>query len=328
MPEQINETSEQAQLLEYRSQHQSLQQETSASTYAHIATSPNTRKAYRGDVRHFMAWGGVLPTTPDVVVRYLEAHADSLNPNTLKRRLTAIKNWHTYQHFSDPTKHALVTKTLSGIFRVHGRALEKAKAMTIEQLTVLTEYLKANNKCVDWRNNALLQVGFFGAFRRSELVSICWEHMKFVPQGVEITITRSKTDQAGEGHVCALPYGNDKLCPVAALQSWQEKTSRSEGPVFVAISKSDNLLSRALSSASISLIIKKLAVACCLPEPEAFSAHSMRRGFATSASQKGVSLSAIMSHGRWRSERTVLGYIEEGQRFEDNAAGLLLSDPV
>ena len=159
-------------------------------------------------------------------------------------------------------------------------------------------------------------------------MAIQWEHVNFVPKGVEVFIARSKTDQKGEGHVCAIPLGNATICPVAALKRWRDKSNGSNGPVFLAMSKSDGLFSRALSPASISIILKNLAIECQLPNAEEFSAHSMRRGFATSASQKGASLSAIMGHGRWRSERTVLGYIEEGQRFEDNAAGLLLENPI
>lgn len=305
---------------------QTLQRGEPAYTYANIATSDNTRKSYRSDIRHFMAWGGVLPATPEMIVHYLELHANMLNPNTLKRRLTAIKHWHTYQQLPDPTTHPIISKTLSGICRVHGKAPDKAKAISIDQLTLLAQYLKDRNRVIDWRNNALIQAGFFGAFRRSELVAIRWEHVRFVPEGVEIFIPRSKTDQTSGGHVCALPYGNDGLCPVKALEAWQAMTQQTEGPAFMAISKSGRLLNRAIRPGSVSLILKSLVRACQLPDAEQFSAHSMRRGFATSARQKGATLASIMRHGRWRSERTVLGYIEEGRRFEDNAAGFLLGD--
>ena len=46
------------------------------------------------------------------------------------------------------------------------------------------------------------------------------------------------------------------------------------------------------------------------------------------ASQKGASLKAIMRQGRWQHVSTVLGYIEEGQRFEDNAAATVLEDAI
>src|SRR5581483_4716505 len=55
--------------------------------YLEAATSHNTRNAYQADIRHFLAWGGLLPSTPDVLLHYLQQHADTLNPRTLKRRL-------------------------------------------------------------------------------------------------------------------------------------------------------------------------------------------------------------------------------------------------
>jgi integrase len=292
--------------------------------YAREATSDNTRIAYRDDVRHFIAWGGVLPTTPDVLLQYLQAFAKSLNPRTLKRRLVALKHWHTFQGLVDPTGHPLIRKTISGILRVHGKPLEKAAALSVEQLSLIVDYLSARNKLVDWRNNALLQVGFFGAFRRSELVSIQWEHITFVPEGMEILIPKSKTDQESEGRVCAIPYGNKILCPVTALLQWREKSEFSIGAVFRSVTQKGNVSIKALVPASINFILKNLAVDCKLSNPKKYSGHSLRRGFATSASKKGATLGAIMRQGRWRNERTVNGYIQEGQLFEANAASLVL----
>src|ERR1700721_1152749 len=77
----------------------------SLSTYIQAATSHNTRRAYRQDIQHFIAWGGLLPATPDIIISYLHEHAEILNPRTLSRRLTALKNWHTYQELADPTAH-------------------------------------------------------------------------------------------------------------------------------------------------------------------------------------------------------------------------------
>jgi len=51
--------------------------------------------------------------------------------------------------------------------------------------------------------------------------------------------------------------------------------------------------------------------------------HSLRHGFATEAAKKGAQFKSIMRQGRWRHEGTVLGYIEEGKRFEENAASVM-----
>ena len=106
--------------------------------YLHAATSDNTRSAYRNDIKHFVAWGGLLPTSADNVIAYLQTYASTLNPRTLVRRLTAIKHWHTYQGFFDPTSNPNVRKTLTGIMHVHGTPKEKAATLTIENLVCMT----------------------------------------------------------------------------------------------------------------------------------------------------------------------------------------------
>lgn len=294
--------------------------------YIQASTSQNTRRAYQADVRHFIAWGGRLPASPDQILHYLQEHASSLNARTLKRRLIAIRHWHAYQGFADPTTHPLIGKVLSGILHVHGKPPEKAPPLSIEQLILLTQHIKSSDTLASYRNNALLQIGFFGAFRRSELVAMSWEHVFFVSQGVEILIPRSKTDQEGLGEVCAIPYGTPIICPVTALHQWYERSSASCGPVFNRILKNNKVAPHSITANSINKIIKSAAMACHLPKAESYSGHSLRRGFATTASLKGASMNAIMRQGRWRHEGTVHGYIEEGKRFDTNAANSILED--
>ena len=109
--------------------HVALPQNGTRNPYIHAATSDNTCRAYQNDIKHFVAWGGLLPTTPEAVIAYLQAYASTLNSRTLVRRLTAIKHWHTYQGFSDPTTHLSVRKTLTGIMHVHGIPKQKAPAI-------------------------------------------------------------------------------------------------------------------------------------------------------------------------------------------------------
>jgi len=80
------------------------QPKTKKNTYVEAATSPNTRKAYQQDIRHFVGAGGLLPTTTEAIIQYLTHFATTLNPRTLSRRLTALKLWPTHQGFYDPTQ--------------------------------------------------------------------------------------------------------------------------------------------------------------------------------------------------------------------------------
>ena len=89
--------------------------------YLRAATSENTRRAYRSDLRHFVDWGGSIPSDDVVVAEYLAAYAGGLAVSTMTRRLAAISKAHTAQGLSTPTVSDLVCTTMRGIRRAHGR---------------------------------------------------------------------------------------------------------------------------------------------------------------------------------------------------------------
>jgi site-specific recombinase XerD len=292
--------------------------------YLHAATRPNTRKAYQSDIRQFIQWGGVLPATSELIMRYLHEQAGLLNPRTLSRRLVALRQWHQYQGFPDPTQHKAIQKTLRGIYNVHGKPKDKAQPLTLELVEQLVDYLSQKTDLTSLRNNALLQIGFFGTLRRSELVNIEFEHITFVPEGMIILIPRSKTDPTGEGQTCAIPSSEGKLCGVRALKTWLEKAMIDSGPVFRAVNRHGQIGTNALSAESVNRLLKQLTQACGLPHVDSYKGHSLRRGFVTSAIKKGVSLPALMNHGRWRDVKTMVGYYAEVQQFEENVINTLM----
>ncbi len=294
-------------------------------TYLQAATSDNTRRAYRADIRHFEQWGGQLPATTDSLIAYLHTFAPTLNPRTLSRRLTALKHWHTYQGFADPTLPPIIAKTLTGIRRTHGRHKEKARALHPEQLTRMVRYWEDQADLLAVRNIALLQIGYFGALRRSELVAIQYGHIEWQTQGIQLLIPTSKTDPTHEGQYCAIPLGNTQLCPVKALQDWLSAADIHTGYIFCPIRSNRVLHNQALSPDSVNQIIKKSAQKAEIEDWAAFSSHSLRCGLATHACREGASMPAIMRQGRWKQVNTVMEYIEAANRFEDNAASAILN---
>lgn len=94
---------------------------------------------------------------------------------------------------------------MRGIARLHGRPKKQAMALRLRDLDQLISYLKESPSLKNTRDRALLLVGFFGAFRCSELVSLSWEQVSFVGEGMILTLPRSKTDQTGEGERCVIP---------------------------------------------------------------------------------------------------------------------------
>lgn len=293
--------------------------------YLKAATSENTRKAYRSAIRQFEKWGGRLPTDRDTLVRYLLAKAESLNTRTLDLHLTALGQWHHYQGLSDPVRDPLVRKTMEGIRRTHGQPKLKAKALRLEHIAQMVKHLQQlPDSKKKYRDIALVLTGFFGAFRRSELVAIEIKDLTWEPEGLLIRLPRSKTDQQGSGLIRALPFGTPACCPATAMKNWIEKAGIDEGPIFRPINRWDQIQPNALNPGAINELLKTLGNACQFEFVPDLSSHSFRRGLSTSAARERVDFELIKKQGGWKSDATVWGYIEEGQQFSDNAATLLM----
>ena len=182
--------------------------------YLNAALSENTVLAYRADLKHFLAWGGSIPARPERVARYLACYAPTLALSTLSRRLVAIGRAHTAKGFISPTDSPLVRSMLQGVRRSCDRGIRQVapleKADLLKMVRGLTDLRGV-------RDAALLFVGFAGAFRRSELVALDVDDVRFSDEGMLVRLRRSKTDQAGQGRVIAIPRVRGRHCPTQML---------------------------------------------------------------------------------------------------------------
>ncbi len=297
-----------------------------SSAYIQAATSDNTRRAYQSDINHFVKAVFSLPATPDCLIRYLESCANSHNPRTLHRRMTALRQWHQLKGEDDPTQDPTVKKTLMGIRRLHGRPRQQAMPLTLKDLDAIVASLDEVGTLKSIRDKSLLLVGFFAALRRSELVALTWEQINFVSEGMIITLPRSKTDQSGQGAQCAIPFGRDAKCPVRALLAWRQAAGGRSGPIFKRLSKYQTIGTNPISAHQFNAIIKQSVKSAGLPFADQYSGHSVRRGFATESARLGASLSTIKHHGRWLTTKTVVEYIEAGRQFSDSAVNVMFAE--
>ena len=171
-----------------------------------------------------------------------------------------------------------------------------------------------------------------------------------------VTLGTTKTDQqARRFHQVALPRGRRRTtCPVCAFADWADLmaahrdggapavqaflrdhsppapahrchtysgTDLADGtgrPLLPAIDRHGRIGHRAISGRAVAELVKKYARRAGL-DPEAFSGHSLRSGFATQAALGGAPDREIMRQGRWSNPRTVHGYIRTAAPLEDNA---------
>lgn len=292
----------------------------SVAELVHAALSDSSRCAYQADLTHFLAWGGSVPCTPEIIARYLADHAGQLSVATLCRRLVGIGKAHTSQNFPSPTKSDLVKAVMKGIRRTYGSAQRQVSPAIKEDVLAMVNGL-AGIKGI--RDRALLLVGFAGAFRRSELVSLTTEDVDFAKQGLLIRLTRSKTDQEGRGRKIAIPYARGSVCAVDALQAWLDAASISNGLIFRSVSRHGKVSAAGLSAQSVALVVKERALAVGL-DPVKYSGHSLRAGLVTSAIHAGVSSWKVRAQTGHSSDAMLARYVRDANIFVDNAAGAVL----
>jgi integrase len=292
-----------------------------ARDYVAAARSDNTRRGYDSDWRMFADWCAsqgleAMPPTPQTVALYLTAHAGTLKVSTLQRRLSGLAHAAKQAGHDLDTRNVVLRDLWRGIKRTHGTAPSK-KAPTVTPV-VLAMLVAVSEGLQGIRDRALILTGFAGAFRRSELAALELRDLAFGPDGVAITLRRSKTDQEGEGAKVGLPHGHHRgSCPVAALRAWIEAAGLTEGRVFRSINRHGQV-GGGLSDKTVVRIVKRLTDAAGL-DAASYSGHSMRSGFATSAANLPERL--LMKHARWKSVTIARGYIQEASLFVDNPAG-------
>lgn len=297
-----------------------------ARDYAEAARSEATRRAYRSDWGTFAAWAAsqglqALPAAPETVALYLTHRAASCKASTLSRALAAISEAHRAAGVPSPRSSAPVKAVLGGIRRAKGTAPAQKAPIVAGELKAMIAALPEG--LLGLRDRALLLVGFAGAFRRSELVSLAVEDVAQVEDGLEVTLRRSKTDQEGQGRKVGVPFGSSPAsCPVRAFRAWVEAAGISSGPVFRSVDRHGHL-GEALSPAAVALVVKRAASAAGL-EASRVAGHSLRAGLATSAAKAGRSERAIMAQTGHRSSAMVRRYIRDASLFSENAAAGLL----
>ena len=248
----------------------------------------NTRRAYAADLAHFRAWCDqhgleALPAQAASVAAYVTHLAEAGRKwATLTRRLVVLSKWHQLQGHDNPVRDTRVAAVLEGIKRTQGVRQKQAPAWSLARLK---EWIRAlpSATATDQRTKALLLLGFTGAFRRSELVALEVEHLRFLEEGLTVLYFGSKTNQYGEQEEKAIFYCPDPaLCPIRAVQAWLTTTGRESGPLFVRIRKGNRL-----SDKSVDDLVKAHF-------GRQYSAHSLRASFVTIAKVNGADDSEIM----------------------------------
>ncbi len=292
------------------------------------ARAANTLRALRSDLSLWTRWCRSerrlpLPARPGDVAAFIDAHAVTRAPATVRRYVASVAALHRAAGVNDPTKAEDVRLALTAATRAWSAARAAAGQGTRQrQAAGLTERAVAHilasygaggpARLIDQRDVAILLVARDLLARRSELVALRVDDVVAADDGgATVTIRRSKTDQTGEG---ATAYIGPEAA--SALRAWLAAAVIVRGPVFRAVTARGRVGETALHAQKVPAILKKMA-GRAVPqlrrlgvEQSAVSGHSCRVGMAQDLVGAGLELPAVMQAGRWRTPAMVARYAE------------------
>jgi len=298
--------------------------------------APATERAYAHDWDDFAAFCErhaleSLPAAPQTLALYLKALETrrsrspagmragtvGLSLPTLRRRLAAIASRHATAGLETPTDHPLVRKLLRRYSRSRGTAVKKKEPLLIERLPALLMAMPGDLPAA--RDRALLLLGYAGAFRRSELVAVDVEQLRFSKQGLYVWIAAAKNDPRKKGRELYVPRipavsPSAQLCAVAALERWLGVVDAT-GPVFRTFDLRGKLTTQRLDPGDVARILRRRAIAGGVAGD--FAGHSLRRGFITNAAKKKIPIESIKRVTGQRSSGIVLDYVAAATLDDD-----------
>jgi len=310
--------------------------------------SDNTLRAYKSDMKQvakYLAdtghtamvqqvgngWEIVRPMSAPLIAAYLVERAEQGTAvPSLARHVASMSKWHQIvaannPGMTNPCQTQLVRDTMAGLRKQNQRQPRRAAAITPGQLAAIVQSIDLETRR-GHRDRAIVLLGWCGALRRSELANLKWSQVRFVADGLQITVMQDKTNATGVGVAIGVPYqANKTLCPVLAMVSWAKMSwadLQGNQPVFRRIAHNDNHTDMPLSGQAIGNIVHACAVRVGL---EGYTGHSLRAGLATAAVLAGKPEHEVMNTTRHKSQTVFRGYVRHAELFTKAASRGLLS---
>lgn len=285
--------------------------------------SENTLRAMQTAARIFQAWCserklGWLPAAPESVALFLEDYAaEGAKLSTIKARLAGINAIHRARALPIPGNSEIVKEAVRALSRKLGAHQGQAAPLNGNAVAVVLSHIDAQARQLDQatlsgmrafrsaqRDAALIALAYDTFSRRAELSNFDASDIERDSDGSgSIHITRSKTDQDGEG---AHAYVSKDT--MQRIDTWIACAEICDGPLFVSIGP--NAGGERLRSGDIARIMKRRAQAAGLENAERISGHSARVGASQDAVAAGIDILAIQQAGRWKSARMPARYGE------------------
>ncbi|WRQ44931.1 tyrosine-type recombinase/integrase [Rhodobacterales bacterium FZCC0083] len=250
-----------------------------------------------------------FPISSETLRGYIEYLQQNSAYSSIRRRVSSLRRLNKILGFEDQTRTEEVYLAIRRLKR--SKCLEQSQAVGINHDILVKMIAAQPDTLAGTRNRALLSLGYDFLARRSELVAIRSDDLKFTPDGaLKGMIRKSKTDQYGRGR---LVFGSERSAKL--VRTWLRLKPAEIQSVFCAINHG-KCEDRAICDRNVNDIIKRSVVKvkrCERPSDLKVSGHSLRVGAAQDLLIKGYDLAAIMRAGGWSDPSTVSRYLRFSQ---------------
>ena len=268
----------------------------------------------RADARSFVDWCGErniepFPISSETLCGYIECLQTHSAYCSIRRRISSLRRLNRMLGFEDQTRTEEIYLSIRRLKR--SKCLEQRQAVGINHDVLVKMIATQPETLAGTRNRALLSLGYDFLARRSELVAIRSNDLKFTPDGaLKGMIRKSKTDQYGRGRLVFSSERSAKL-----VRKWLRLKPVEIQYVFCAINHG-KCEDRAICDRNVNDIIKRSVVKikrCERPSDLEVLGHSLRVGAAQDLLTRGYDLAAIMRAGGWSDPSTVSRYLRFSQ---------------
>jgi len=289
--------------------------------------SARTRRAYRLDVRHFMATLGIAGTDElrqvdhRAVIAWERAMRETQRaaPSTIRRRLSALSSLfkHLVRH-GHAAKNPVREIERPAINRDEGSTLAFSKAQARQLLDAPPAEKSTNDEAVPHieglRDRAILSVGLQVGLRRAEIAALTVGDLHQNRGYDSLRVTR----KGGRRDALAI---NPQTA--ARLRAYLEHAGHGgdiDGPLFRPLRHNGKatLRRRAMDPDAIDRVVRKYAASLGLTR--GYSAHSMRATFITTALENGAQLEDVQKAAGHRDPSTTKLYDRRGYNPEKAAS--------
>ncbi|MEV1295206.1 tyrosine-type recombinase/integrase [Pseudonocardia sp. NPDC049635] len=298
----------------------------------------NTSRTYKAARAEWLDWcvdndRVPLPATPETLTEFVRHLIDrDRAPATISSRVGAIRTMHRLAGHRDQPAIDGALQLLRGYKRTRaqaGRGQREARPITRDDLVRMVGTFPTDTY-VGLRNRLVLVLGFAMMARQSEVVSLHLGDIATVPDGLEVTVRTSKTDKDSAGRVVPLPPASlPAVCPVTAYTTYRARLGElvtdpaalePTTPLLRSVTKHGTPRAGAMPVRVVWEIVRTAITRAGIPDPEAYSPHSLRAGGLTAALQAGIPVGIAARHGGWSpTSPVVMKYARAADRWRDNA---------